>query len=76
MSIPKTLTITFGAMAPPMEQQLRGLLIPPKEVDRLEKLARAVTILKIHGILVESEYRKAHGRIMRQIDKAILEARG
>lgn len=53
--------IVFGAMAPKLSTQIKGL---PKLFDRL---ADAVILLSVQGILTDAEKVRAERRIIREI---------
>ena len=63
-------SLQFGAMAKPIKEQLeaQGLCAPWAESGWADKMATAVTLLKIHGILTDAEVSRAHKRIAKQLD--------
>lgn len=62
----------FGALSPKLSEQLKGEL-PKDELKWLDKYADAVTLLVIQELLSESEARKARQRIVKRIEKLVLE---
>lgn len=69
-------TIELGPMAKPLTEQLAGLKRPlsEKTLSLLDRMADALSLLYVHGIISESEH--AHGgkrlikRIQKETDKA------
>jgi len=63
--------MVFGALAPSILNQLidQGLSIEKREGARLQKIADAITLLCIHGILSDSEKHRARMRLMKQISR-------
>jgi hypothetical protein len=57
--------IHFGALCPPVSEQLRGLAAPD-ELAWLDKYANAVTLLAVHSLLSEREAHQARKRIMKR----------
>lgn len=64
------LSITMGALAPPLSEQLTGQL-DEVSITNLQKLADAIVHLYIGGILTESEVGKSRKRLMKLICTAI-----
>ena len=62
--------IRFGALAPPIHEQLG---IPESECVIIEKASESVTYCSIHGILTDREANAARKRIMKLIDQKLRE---
>ena len=58
--------IAFGAMSKRLCEQL-GL--SPDELELEQKLADAIVICQIHGILTDAEVRNARKKIVRMLEK-------
>jgi len=63
--------IIFGAISPRLVDQLKGRKIPDSEIVKIQKLADAVTLLRVQGIITDSATHGARKKIMRRITKAI-----
>lgn len=63
-------TIEFGALAPSIADQVKaqGLQFDSKvDPANLERLAHAITLLRIQSVLSERESDRARGRLMKLI---------
>lgn len=63
------IVLRFGAMAPPIEDQLRqhGLTSATKmRITMRQRQADAVTLLGVSEVLTSAEVRKARARLMKQ----------
>ena len=58
--------IRFGALSPQLRQQINA---GPDEVDLEQKLADAIAWCSTHGVLTDSEVRKARNRIVKMLEK-------
>ena len=65
------LRIAFGALSKPICEQVG---IKNADIDRLQILADAITRLKIHGILSESQCDSARRKLVKLIGKAVSKA--
>ena len=61
--------IIFGATAPPLAEQLKGVRITAEKMKAYQADADAITRLNLRDILSDSEARKARGRILRSMAK-------
>lgn len=61
--------VHFGALAPPMKEQI-GHLISEQDCGKFQKIADAIVMLHIHGYLSDSQVDKARQRCMKAITKA------
>lgn len=61
--------IRFGALAPPMSEQMKGL-ISDSDGELFDKLKDAIVILRVHGMIPDGECHKAHQRILKAIEKS------
>ena len=57
-------TITFGALAPPLCEQLG---VPPARVALHQKQADAITRLLVAGLLTDGEAHRARARLVKHI---------
>ncbi len=57
------LTIHFGALAPPLTEQIKNL------PEKYEENSQAITRLFLHGLLTEAETHKARKRLVKAIEK-------
>lgn len=69
----KTLGISFGAMCPSIEKQLKeqGLSTEPKDREIVQSCADAIVLLSVHSILSDGERDKARKRMMTLIKKTL-----
>jgi len=65
--------ISFGAISPRLVDQLQGRKIPDSEIVKIQRVADAVTLLRIQGIITESATHSARKKITKRIAKAIKE---
>ena len=65
--------IRFGALSEPLHEQL-GL--PEEDMKLVQRLADAVTLCNIHGILPDGETHKARKRIVKEINRVIKKLEG
>lgn len=61
--------IVFGAMAPPIIDQLReqGAHVLPPYADRWQRFSDAITLLSVQGLLPEKAVHEARKRLVRRI---------
>lgn len=59
----------FGALCDPLNKQLnkQGYSLSEKESERFQKIADAIIMLKIHGIIPDSVVRNAEKKLMKKI---------
>lgn len=68
--------IRFGPMAPPLADQLERLGYPvPPDMDHVQRDADAITRLYVRGVLNASAARGARNKLMRELAKAVHDAR-
>jgi hypothetical protein len=67
-----TLSLHFGALCDPIHKQLiaQGYNVSEKDGERLQKLADAIIMLKLHGIITSSVVLNAEKKLMKQICEA------
>ncbi len=68
MSEDEFLKINFGALAPPLVEQLEGIL-PKKDLKRYDELALAITRCSVHGLISDSAALAARKRLMKLMAK-------
>jgi hypothetical protein len=57
-------SVTFGAMAPPLHEQLKQLR---GSLDPWQRDADAITRLSVHGYLTEAQVHKARKKLMKAL---------
>jgi len=64
--------IHFGALAEPIVEQClkQGYSISENDSKRLQGIADAITMLKVHGIIPDSVIHKAHQKLLKMITEA------
>jgi len=69
------LQLHFGAMCTPIATQVeqQGYKLKRKHVPKFQRLADAVTLLLIHGIISDSVGRNARKRILHGVCKVVEE---
>ena len=60
--------IRFGALSDPLHKQLEVL---PSIIELEQKLADAIVLCNIHGVLTDTETHKARKRIIKMLDSKI-----
>jgi hypothetical protein len=60
--------IVFSALGPSLSEQCErhGLVASGKPLDTLDRIADALTIAHIHGVLTDSEVTRARARLFKQ----------
>lgn len=60
-----SLTLSFGALAPPLSEQLaaQGFTLEDAHIERLQKMADAATVLAVHAFLTDREAQRVRKRI-------------
>ena len=64
--------ISFGCLAPPLKEQIPNLL----NADHYQKLADSISLLKVHGVLTNSQVRKAEFKLVKKIEAAMVGVEG
>ena len=64
--------IHFGALVDPIAEQCikQGYSISEKDSKRLQAIADAITMLKVHGMIPDSIIHKAHQKLLKMITEA------
>jgi hypothetical protein len=67
-----TITLHFGALCEPINEQLnaQGYSLSEKDSTRLQGIADAIIMLKLHGIIPSSVVLKAEQKLMKMICSA------
>ena len=60
--------IAFGALAPPLAEQL-GDRLQPQRIALWQRCADAITLLSVHGLLTDAERTRARVRLIKAISK-------
>ena len=73
METNKPLTIQFGALAPPLVEQLMafGYQEIPETINHYQRMADALVLLRVSKILSEAETHKARVRITKKLGKTV-----
>jgi hypothetical protein len=66
--------IRFGALAPPLAEQLAGIGLPSHCLARWQRYAKALTLLDVGGVLSGAETRRARMRLLRSIEAEVHKA--
>jgi hypothetical protein len=66
--------VTLGCFEPKLKDQLKGLKLPARELDFIQRDADAVTRLAVRGILTQAETNRARKRVVVEI-KALIKRR-
>lgn len=71
------LTLAFGALAPPIRDQLaeQGFALPRIKLAAIEQHAKGITWLSIAGLLTEAETRRARQRLIKRVRDEVRIAR-
>ena len=62
--------VRFGALSDPIHKQLD---VPPSTVEHEQKLADAITLCHIAGVLTDAETDKARRRLFKRLQKKSFE---
>lgn len=67
------LNLVFGALAPHLDEQLRGqgIAISPGWIGKYQGHADAIVRLAVAGLITDSEKRRARQRLMKKIVKSL-----
>ena len=70
------ITIEFGALVKPIGDQLRAqsIELAPEKIERFEKIAHAITMLYLNGMIPVSARDNARKKLMKQISNEIHKA--
>ena len=73
METNKPLTIQFGALAPPLVDQLRAFNVQaiPNTINHYQRMADALVLLRVSKIISEYEAHKARARITKKIERLV-----
>ena len=73
METNKPLTIQFGALAPPLVDQLMacGVEKIPAAINHYQRLADALIVLRTSKIISETETHKARVRITKKLERIV-----
>lgn len=71
-----TLSLSFGAMSEKLSTQLKNTKVKKGELKEFDRLADAVTLLKIQTVITEAEAHKARKRIVARIQKSVRKTEG
>lgn len=64
----KTIQLRFGAMVPPLSQQLAGFGLSDEAIEHFQLDADAITRFYIRGALLAAETKKARMRLIKAIE--------
>jgi len=69
----ESITLVFGALVKPIGEQLsaQSVELAPEKIERFEKMAHAITMLYLNGMIPESARDNARKKLMKQISKEI-----
>lgn len=70
----KEFGVRFGAMSPPLADQLADYVDDSHKVERWQRAADAITRLHLNGFLTDAEVGRARRRLFNEIDKTIPDA--
>lgn len=65
--------VAFGALVPPLKEQLRGYGIKAGRVRVFQKVHDAILMCWFQNVLTDAEKNRAFDRLFKSIDKAIKE---
>lgn len=68
----ENLTLSFGAMSPPIEQQLqeKGLTLSMSS-PKFQRAADSIVFLRTHGCLTDSAVNSARKKLVKEISKEV-----
>lgn len=71
----KNLQIYFGALCQPFYKQIKnqGYKAPKKEFELLQDLSRSMSMLRIHGIITDSQVPAMQKKLFKKIVKKVRE---
>lgn len=67
MANDKSSGIHFGALVPPLSEQLEGVL-PKKDLKRFDAMAQAIVICNINGLISDGDAHKARQRLVKKLE--------
>lgn len=62
--------ISFGALCPPLADQLPAGTIPAETLDHLQRDADAITRLAVRGLLTDAQIHAARSKLVKKIASA------
>ena len=68
-----TFALSFGAMSPPLSSQLSHTRIPMDTLLLFDRIADAMVLLRVKGIMSGTEHTKAVRRLVKLIEKKMKE---
>lgn len=69
----ESITLNLGALCDPISKQLAGLA-SQKELARLDKMADAIVMCAVHGLLSDSEIHRARTKLVKKAAKIVAAA--
>lgn len=70
------ISITVGALADPLAEQLDGLGIDPGKLDHIQRDHDAIVRLKVRGLLNQRAAEQATKHLLKEIERAAVAAGG
>lgn len=67
VSCNRQMGIRFGALAPAISAQLRAQKFEADNVELLDKLKHSLDMIRVHGLLADSEYDRVCKRFVKLI---------
>lgn len=73
MRMTSQFTITFGALAPPIGEQIKaqGIVVTNDEAERFERIAKGITMLHLQDITPDSVRDNARKKLMKKISVCV-----
>ena len=65
------LQVRFGAMSPQLHEQLSEYGLTAEDLELEQRLADAIVICDLHGILTTVEAHKARNRLMKKLTRLV-----
>lgn len=62
------MNIEFGAFAKPLSKQLAKMIADRKDLKMFDRMADAVTMCAVHGLISENEIASARKKIIKKIE--------
>jgi hypothetical protein len=64
--------VRFSPLAEPIKKQLKEqrIKLHPAKIDYFQKVANAITLLTVHGLLTEAETKRARSRLLAEIGES------
>ena len=70
------LRVRFGALSPPLHEQLSEFGLSKEDLKWQQKLADAISLCNVHFVITDAETRKARQRLMKQLIRRVKENAG